>query len=90
MLPIYPLDGGRVLKSLVHIIKGNEKSIECVNFISNACVILITMIASVAIYYYQNIAILLIIVYLWILIINENKKYYMKKRIYKIMQNSLK
>lgn len=90
MLPIYPLDGGRILKYLVHIIKGNEKSIECVNFISNACVILITMIASVGIYYYKNIAILLIVVYLWILIINENKRYYIKKRIYKIMQNNLK
>ena len=88
LIPIYPLDGGRFLKELVHIIKGKKESIECINFISNACTILLTMVASVGIYYYKNIAILLIISYLWILTITENKKYNMKKRIYKIIENS--
>lgn len=88
LIPIYPLDGGRFLKGLIHIIKGRKKSLEYINFISNACVILLTMMASIAIYYYKNIAIVLIIAYLWILIITENKKYVMKKRIYKIIQNS--
>lgn len=90
MIPIYPLDGGRVLKYLVHIFKGNEESVEIVNIISNACVIFITMISSIGIYSYKNIAILLIVIYLWILVIMENKKYHIKKRIYKIMQNNLK
>ena len=90
MLPIYPLDGGRALKSLLHIIKGNEKSAQLINSISNASIIFITMIASIGIYYYKNIAILLIISYLWMVLIMENKKYRIKKRIYKIMKNSLK
>lgn len=88
LLPIYPLDGGRCLKSLIHIIKGNQKSIEYTNKISNLCVITITMISSIMIYYYKNIAILLIIIYLWMLTIIENKKYNTKKRIYKIIENS--
>lgn len=88
LLPIYPLDGGRFLKSVLHIIKGNRKSIQYINVISNSTVIIITMIASIAIYYYQNIAILFIIIYLWMLTIMENKKYNMKKRIYKIIENS--
>lgn len=90
LLPIYPLDGGRFLKSLIHIIKGNKKAIDYINYISNGCVILITAISSITIYYYKNIAILLVVIYLWALLIRENKKYEMKKRIYKIMENSLK
>lgn len=88
LIPIYPLDGGRFLKELIHIIKGKKESIKCINFISNACIILITMLSSIGIYYYKNIAIVLIIGYLWILTITENKKYNMKKRIYKIIENS--
>ena len=88
LLPIYPLDGGRCIKSVIHIIKGNKKAIEYTNCISNICVVLVTMIASIGIYYYKNIAILLIIIYLWTIIIIENKKYNTKKRIYKIIENS--
>lgn len=88
LLPIYPLDGGRCIKSFIHIFSGNKQAIEQTNFISNICVILITMFASIGIYYYKNIAILFIIIYLWTLIIIENKKYNTKKRIYKIIENS--
>lgn len=88
LLPIYPLDGGRFLKSLIHIIKGNREAIKYINIVSNITIIIITMVASVAIYYYRNIAILCIIIYLWMLTIIENRKYNMKKRIYKIIENS--
>lgn len=88
LLPIYPLDGGRCLKSIIHILKGNKQAIEYTNYISNICVILVTMLASIGIYYYKNIAILFIIIYLWTMIIIENKKYNTKKRIYKIIENS--
>ena len=88
LLPIYPLDGGRFLKSLIHIIKGKTKAMDYINTISNASIIFLTMLASIGIYYFKNIAILFIIIYLWVLIIIENKKYHMKKRIYKIIENS--
>lgn len=88
LLPIYPLDGGRLLKSLIYISKGNIKSNKYINLISNICVIILTIISSVAMYYYKNIAILFIIVYLWAMVIIENKKYNTKKRIYKIIQNT--
>lgn len=88
LLPIYPLDGGRFIQSLIHILKGNKQAIGYTNYISNICVILTTMFASIGIYYYKNIAILLIIIYLWTLTIMENKKYNTKKRIYKIIENS--
>ncbi len=88
LIPIYPLDGGRFLREFLHMIKGNKKSMEDINLISNITIIMLTIIASIGIYYYKNIAILLVIMYLWGLIIIENKKYYMKKRIYKIIENS--
>lgn len=88
LLPIYPLDGGRFIKSFLHIVRGNKVAIEYINIISNLSVIIITMLSSVAIIYYKNIAILFIIVYLWILLIVENKKYNIKRRIYKIIENS--
>lgn len=88
MIPIYPLDGGRVIKSIIHIMKGRKEALEYINIISNITIITITMISSVAIYYYKNIAILLIIIYLWMLAIIENKKNNTKKRIYKIIEKS--
>lgn len=88
LFPIYPLDGGRILYHMVHILKGKRKSIELTNQISNLSIIVLTAIGSVAIYYYKNIAILFIICYLWGLIIIENRRYTIKNRIYKIIENS--
>ncbi len=88
LLPIHPLDGGRVVKACIHIIKGRKKSIELTNYISNTTMILFTMVSSIAIYYYKNIAILFIICYLWSMVILENKRYHLQKRIYKIIENS--
>lgn len=87
LLPIYPLDGGRIIKEVIHIIKGRKRSIELTNYISNVSMVLLTFVSSIAIYYYKNIAILFIIIYLWCMIYIENKRYHLKKRIYKIIEN---
>lgn len=87
LLPIYPLDGGRILKEVIHIIKGRKRAIELTNYISNISMVLLTFVSSIAIYYYKNLAILFIIVYLWCMIFIENKRYNLKKRIYKIIEN---
>lgn len=88
LLPIYPLDGGRLLKSLIYISKGNIKSNKYINLISNICVIILTIISCFVLYYYKNLAILFIIIYLWGVIIIENKKYKTKKKIYNIIKNN--
>ncbi len=85
LLPIHPLDGGRVLKSIICILGGRERSVNISNCISNISMILLTMSSSVLIYKYENIAILLIIIYLWTIVIVENKKYKLKKRVYEII-----
>lgn len=82
LIPIYPLDGGRIIKGILHILYGREESYEYINKISNICISLLTAVSSIAILYWKNIAILLILGYLWYLVIVENKKYKNKKEIY--------
>lgn len=74
LLPIYPLDGGRILKELIHIYEGSIKSKIYIRKISKAVIILITMIGSIGIVYIKNVAIFFIIIYLWIIVIKENKR----------------
>ena len=88
LLPIYPLDGARILKACIYIFKGRKKAGEITNYISNISVILLTMLSSIAIYYYENIAILFVITYLWVMVVIENRKYKLQKRIDKIIENS--
>lgn len=81
MIPIYPLDGGRIIKSILRTKKGKEKTEAIVNKISNILMISITMISSLLILQYKNIALLIVIGYLWIIVIRENKKYTLWKKI---------
>lgn len=83
LIPIYPLDGGRIIKNLSKILVGNKKAQYYQNKISNIFVIIITIISSIAVYYYKNIGILLAVIFIWILNIHENKKYNLYKKIYK-------
>ena len=85
LLPIYPLDGGRILKSIIKVKSTDEKAEDITNKISNILMIIITIISSILILIYKNIGIVLIIAYLWIIIIKENNKYMLKKRIYTII-----
>ena len=86
MIPLYPLDGGRVLKGIIKLKYPEMKSNYIVNKISNAIVIILTAMSSIGILYFKNIAILFIIIYLWFIVIKENKKYSMKKKIYDTIQ----
>jgi len=83
LIPIYPLDGGRILRSVLHIHYGLKLSVTLTNKISNIVIIILTAISSILIFYYKNIAILFIIIFLWALVITENKKYKLKKYIEK-------
>lgn len=74
LLPIYPLDGGRILKEMIHIFEGSIKSKIYIRKISKLVIIFITMIGSIGVMYLKNVAIFFIIVYLWIVVVRENRK----------------
>ena len=81
LLPIYPLDGGRILKGILHINFGIKKSEFYTNIISKITVAIITILSSVLILYIHNIAIALIDMYLWYLVIKEDIIYKKKEKI---------
>lgn len=85
LLPIYPLDGGRIVKSILNIVYGRKEAYEYTNLISNITISILTAISSILILYFKNIAILLILGYLWALVIKENKKHKNKKKLYESM-----
>jgi len=89
LLPVYPLDGGRILKELLHIKFGIQKSYKYTNEIAIITTIVLTAISSVSIYYFKNIAIFLIIMYLWLIVLLEDKKCKRKMEIYRLTQAKL-
>lgn len=82
LIPIYPLDGGRIIKEILHIKQGLKKSCHNTYKISKITIVILTAISSIAILYIQNISIIIILIYLWGLVILERKKYLQKKVIY--------
>jgi len=86
LIPIYPLDGGRVLKEILHISLGLNKSEIYTYKISKITIIILTIIASITILYIQNISIIIIIIYLWGILLVQRKQYYTRKQIRKSIE----
>lgn len=90
LIPLYPLDGGRVLKYIVQL-TSNAKEAEIITYkLSNTLIIILTLISSVGILLIQNIGVLLILGYLWMLVIQENKRYRLKMKIYRLLSENKK
>lgn len=87
LLPIYPLDGGRVIKEIVHLNLGKKKAWNVTNIISNITMFIITIASSFMIYILKNIAIFFIVIYLWLMMIKENKRYNEMKKFYRVIDN---
>ena len=88
LLPIYPLDGGRILKSIVCLIKGKRIAESLINKISNIVFFLIMIVFSILIYYLKNISVLIIMFYLLYIVTKENKIYKLKIKMYEMIDNS--
>lgn len=80
LLPIYPLDGGRIVKSILKRVATQEEAEDYMYTISNTMLILLTMVCSIVILYYHNIALIIAIAYLWWIVIKEHKQYHMWKQ----------
>lgn len=88
LIPIYPLDGGRILKSLIKIRNKEYDADEIMNKISNIIMVILSTVSSILILIYHNIGLFVIIIYLWIIVMRENKKYILKKRINKLIEKN--
>lgn len=89
LLPIYPLDGGRILKNVL-IMKSNYKdAIIYTEKISIITLIIITMFSSILILKVKNIGIFLIILYLWEIAIREQKRNKIIKKAFKTIKNNV-
>ena len=89
LLPIYPLDGGRIIRGILHILFGKIKAEKYVNYISFTSLIVITFVASIIIYQVENIAIFLIVLVLWMIFIKEDRIYRKRIKIYNLLEKSL-
>lgn len=87
MLPIYPLDGGRILNSILCLITNRKNGILYTNIISNIILFLITFLASILIYYLKNWLIIVMLVYLWSIVIEQNKVCREKLKLYEVLKN---
>lgn len=87
MITIYPLDGGRALKYILSIFLGKQKALNLIYIISNITTIVLSIAILVLSIILRNIALIFPIVYIWIITIKENKKYKMRRKMYKILEN---
>ena len=89
LLPIYPLDGGRILNGVLHIFVGKREAMKLSYNISMIITIIVTAIASIGILYYKNIAIFFIVMYLWVIVLKEAFIYRKIENLYKEVNNNL-
>lgn len=75
LLPILPLDGGKIMKEILKVMLGFEKSNKIMIFVSKSILMLASLAYSVLIIKIKNIMILFLLLYLWYLYTIEEKKY---------------
>ena len=83
LLPIYPLDGAKIIKNILKIYVVNEKAYKYTLIISNASLIIFSILCVAFIVYTRNIASIIAIIYLWYIAIKENKIQKIRNNIYK-------
>ena len=81
LIPIYPMDGGRVINEVIKLFYGNIVAYKLTYIISKTVLILLTAISSIVILYIHNISIVIILAYLWYLEILEIRRYNRRKNI---------
>ena len=86
LIPILPLDGGKILREIAKCIFGIEKANKFVIYFSKVILMLISFVYAILIIKIKNIIIIFLICYLWYLYFIEEKKY----NIYVKTSNSIK
>ncbi len=82
LIPIYPLDGGRIVHELLHIFKGLRLSYTYIQDISLISIAMLTAVSSILVLYYKNIVMVIVLAYLWKLVIQTERDFTLKEKIY--------
>ena len=85
LIPIYPMDGGRIINETIKLFYGNKVAYKLTYIISKTVLILLTAISSIVILYIHNISIVIILAYLWYMEILEIRRYNRRKNIEKLI-----
>ncbi len=88
MLPIYPLDGGRILKNILLYKNNYKKTVKIIEITSKNTLIILSVISSIVILSLKNISIFILMVYLWGIYIKEHKRNKLIKRAYRTIENN--
>lgn len=86
LIPIIPLDGGRILKEILSWFINEDKSFKIIMIFSKMVLVSVSFVYGIAIVKVRNVFILIILIRLWYLYLIEEKKY----NIYNITKNSVK
>lgn len=88
LIPIMPLDGGKILKEILIKYIGNKEAAIFMNRLTKAILVIITILYSIVILKLKNFTIFLLIVYLWYLKYIEDKKVQTMIKAYNIIENA--
>ena len=87
LIPIYPLDGGRLLKSIFTLKNVDKrKSIILTERVSYITLIILTVISSIIILVIKNISIFFIIIYLWYLVLEQVRYNNIRLKVYEMLK----
>lgn len=81
LIPIYPLDGGRIIRGIIEIFMGYKKSIIISNCISKVVLLGVSFLGIILAVYFKNYSLIFLDIYIFSLIKEELKK----ERIIKIV-----
>ena len=89
LMPILPLDGGRVLKEILKYFYDYKFANSFMLEFTKVNLVIISLVYSIAILKLKNVMILILIIYLWWLYSIEEKKMQTLKRVYGIIEKSI-
>ncbi len=81
LFPIYPLDGGRIVRGFFQLYYGKQKGIQKSNQVSDFFLKILFLIASIITWKFRNGSLFILFFYIWTLFEKERKREHLVQRI---------